>query len=299
MALLKDERPHRHRAVSSRDPHHRGRVREPIEKKKAEYEKARAAAQAKVDDCMVSARAFPSLNADRQDLVNMQQTMEASAKTEDFDTAKQISDDLAKKADAYLDKAKKEQQKYDKKGEEITRKLDGASDATLGDVAKAAAKALKPDEVKFLPTAIRNRLLTEIQKGGLTDDAKAACKVLFSQPTMDPEFEKLDMQHQRAPIEKMKNDPDFKKARENWDTLTEKERIAIMQKAVDYQAEASGIPKTTIGTYDHADKDDYGYYDHADGILHVNKNDKCSRMAVLMRRSTQLSTRTLIGNNRR
>jgi hypothetical protein len=180
---------------------------------------------------------------------------------------------LEPKVDAYLKSAKTEEDKYKKKGDEIAKQLDGASDATRGDVAKAAAKALTDDELQHLPTATRNRLLAEMQKGGLTDDEKAACKKLFSKKFLDPEFEKIDTANQKKMIEKMKTDPDFKKARDNWNTLTEKERVAIMKKAIDYQAEAYGIPKTEIETYNKNDKTDYGFYRHSDGKLHVNAND--------------------------
>jgi hypothetical protein len=74
-------------------------------------------------------------------------------------------------------------------------------------------------------------------------------------------------------IDKIKSDPAFKNARENWDKLSEKQRVDIMQKAVDYQADAYGIPKTTIETYSEDDPTDYGYYRHSDGKLHINAHD--------------------------
>ncbi len=244
-----------------------------IDEKRQDYETARKAAQAKVDDCMVSARNFATLKTDREELTKKQSEIEAAAKSQDFEKAKQLAEELASTADAYLAKAKKEQEKYDKKGEEISKQLDGASDATRADVAKAAANGLSSDELQYLPITVRNRLLAEMQKGGLTDDEKAACKKLFSKKYLDPEFEKLDGEARKKMIEKMKNDPDFKKARDNWNTMTEAERIAIMQKAVDYQAEAFGIPKTTIATYSKNDPTDYGYYRHSDGKLYVNSHD--------------------------
>jgi len=46
-----------------------------------------------------------------------------------------------------------------------------------------------------------------------------------------------------------------------------------MKKAIDYQADAYGISKTTITTYSKADAKDFGFYRHKDGMLHVNEND--------------------------
>jgi hypothetical protein len=112
-----------------------------------------------------------------------------------------------------------------------------------------------------------------MQKGGWTDDKKAAAKKLYSQKYLDPEFEKIDKVNRKNMIEKMKADPDFKKARDNWKKLTTKERVAIMKKAIDYQADAYGIPKTTITTYSKADPKDFGFYRHKDGMLHINDND--------------------------
>jgi hypothetical protein len=43
---------------------------------------------------------------------------------------------------------------------------------------------------------------------------------------------------------------------------------------VDIQADAYGIPKTTIATYSKNDPQDLGYYDHDDGKLYVNAHDK-------------------------
>ena len=166
-----------------------------------------------------------------------------------------------------------EEDKVTKKADDITKLLDGASDATRGDVAKAAAKGLSEEEVKALPAAVRNRLLSEMAKGGLTDDEKSACKVLFSEKYLDPKFEKIDDENQKKLIGKMKADPEFKKERDNWATLTEAERVAALKRAVNYQAEAYGIPETTIATYSKNDSGDYGHYSHDDGKLYINSND--------------------------
>ncbi len=244
-----------------------------VDKQKEEYEAAWAALEPKLKDALLSARAFKSLDAARTVLTTGQSNITTAATANDFAKALQTTNELAPKVEEYLKNAKVEEDKVAKKAADITKQLDGATDATRGDVAKAAAKGLSEEEVKALPADVRNRLLSEMQKGGLTDDEKTACKVLFSEKYLDPKFEKIDDENQKKLLEKMKNDPDFKKARDNWNTMTEAERVAIMKKAVDYQAEAYGIPKTTIATYSKNDATDYGYYSHDDGKLFINSND--------------------------
>jgi hypothetical protein len=247
-----------------------------LQQAEKDYPPARAALKPKLDDALVSARSFASLKAARAALVQANAAVNAAAAAQDFEKALGLLKDLETKVDAYLAKAKTEEDKYKKKGDEIAKQLDGASDATRGDVAKAAVKVLTDAELEHLPTPIRNRLLAEMQKGGLTDDKKAACKKLFSKKVLDPEFEKLDKDAREKMIDKMKNDPDFKNARDHWNTLTEAERLAILQKAVDIQAEAYDFPKTTLAPYSKP-KDstgiEYGNYDHTTGKLNINTND--------------------------
>jgi hypothetical protein len=238
-----------------------------------DYNDARAALKPKLDDALVSARNFPSLKTARAAIVQANAAVDKVAATQDFVKALQLVKDLQTKVEAYLAKAQIQEDKYKKKGDEIAKQLDSASDATRGDVAKAAANALTDDELQNLPTPIRNRLLAEMQKGGLTDDEKTACKKLLSKKVLDPEFEKIDNENRQKMIDKMKNDPDFKNARDHWNTLTEAQRIAILKKAVDYQAEAYGMPKTPIETYNNNDATDYGFYRRSDDKLHINVND--------------------------
>ncbi len=238
-----------------------------------DYTKARAALKAKLDDALVSAREFSTLSGARADLISRDSAVESAATAQDFEKALQLVNELAPKVDDYLTKAKAEEDKYSKKGEEITKKLDDAGYFSRDEVARAEVDKLTPDDLKHLPTPIRNRLLAELQDGYFGDDEKEACKKLYSVKTLDPEFEKIDDANRKKMIEKIKNDPAFKEARAKWDTMTEAERVAIMKKAVDYQADAYGIPKTEIETYSKDDPTDYGYYNHSDGKLHVNAHD--------------------------
>jgi hypothetical protein len=244
---------------------------------KDKYTKARDALKPKLADALVSARRFGSLKSDRAAIVTANAAVETAANAQNFAKAAELLTDLGTKVDAYLKAAKTEEAKYKKKGDEIAKQLAGATKLTRSDVAKAAAKALSDDELQFIPTTTRNALLAAMQKDGLTDDDKAACKLLFSKNFLDPEFEKIDDANRQKMIANMKKDPAFKKARDNWNTLTEAERVAIMKKAVDYQADAYGVPKTTIAPYSKAKSKngsiEYGYYDHADGKLFINTND--------------------------
>jgi hypothetical protein len=238
-----------------------------------DYTKLGATLQPKLDDALVTARRFDSLQSARKDIVSVNRKVLAAVGAKDFVNALKLAKELELKLDDYLKKAAEENKKYEKKGADITKQMDAATAAKRADVAKTAANALTKDEIKHLPTAVRNRLLEEMQKGGLKDDEKAAAKKLYSQTYLDPQFEKIDKANRTKMLEKMKADPDFKKARDNWTTLSTKQRVAIMKKAIDYQAEVYGVSKTKIKTYSKADSRNFGFYRHSDGLLHINRND--------------------------
>jgi hypothetical protein len=238
-----------------------------------DYNQCWARIQPKLDDALVTARRFDSIKRARQDIVKVNDKVDAAVSAKDFVKALKLAKELEPKLDDYLKKAAAEDAKYEKKGQDISKQLDAATVDKRGDVAKTVSNSLTDDEIQHLPTKVRNRLLEEMQKDGWTDDKKAAAKKLYSQKYLDPEFEKIDKANRKKMIEKMKADPDFKKARDNWKKLSTKERVAIMKKAIDYQADAYGISKTTITTYSKADAKDFGFYRHKDGMLHVNEND--------------------------
>ena len=243
----------------------------------AAYKAAWAPVQAKLTEALLSSRAFAALAAERAAITTAQAAVDAAVATDNFDNAAKLLPDLNTKVDAYLGKVKTKEDDIKKKSDEVTKQLDSASDATRGDVAKAAAKALTEEQVMGLPTPVRNRLLSEMQKGGLSDDEKGACKNLFSQKYLDPKFEKLDDANRQKLIEKMKLDPDFKKARDNWATMPESERVAVLKKAADYQAEVYGIGKTDVEAYSPKNPDGtlrrqrMGEYSDADGKLKVSR----------------------------
>jgi hypothetical protein len=242
-----------------------------LQQAEQDYNKARAALNPKLDDALVSANDLPGLGAARAAIVTDDSNVETAATAQDFEKALQLIKELETKVEAYLTDAKAKQAEYQKKGDEIAKKLDDAGYFSRDNVAREEVNKLSPDEVQHLPTPVRNRLLQELQEGHFSDDDKAACKKLFSIKYLDPEFEKIDDAHRKKMLDKIKTDPAFKTARANWATLTDQQRADVMKKVVDYQAEAYGIPKTTIQPYDESDPLMNGYYKHSEGKLYLSK----------------------------
>jgi len=85
------------------------------------------------------------------------------------------------KVDDYLKSAKTEEDKYTKKRRRpLPSNWTAPATPTRGDVAKAAAKALtRRRNLSTSPQPSATACLAEMQKGGLTDDEKDACKKLF------------------------------------------------------------------------------------------------------------------------
>jgi hypothetical protein len=254
-----------------------------IEKKKQEYEAARAAAQEKFEDCFAQARLYPPLETDRQALKAAQKEMGAAGDDEDYDKGKKLATELGTKADAYLAKCKTEQEKYDKKGEEIKKALDDASYFGRDDVARDYANSLSKDEIKFLPQEVRNRLMEELQGGVFSDDDKKAIQKLYAVRTLDPEFEKAERKHRDKLIEFMRNDPELAKARDDWPKLSPEDRVKMMEKVAKYHCEAYGTDPSTmkVEAYNkdpEKDKDgnvvswNNGVYNHSSGTITINTN---------------------------
>ena len=242
-----------------------------IQQAEDDYKNARAALKPKLDDVLVSARELASLKAGRDAIVAADSSVESAASAQDFEKALELVKDLATKVDAYLKDVKVKEDEIKRKAAEVIKKIDSADDDDRDNIAREFAGKLTPDELKALPSEVRNRLLTEMQDGNFSDDDKAGCKKLYSEKYLDPVFEKFDDAKRKEMIEKMKNDPEFKKARDNWGTLNPAERAAVMKRAVDYQAGVYGIPKTTVEPYDEKDPLMNGYYKHSEGKLYLSK----------------------------
>jgi hypothetical protein len=223
---------------------------------------------------LVSARNFSdaTLQAARAAIETGKTNLEAAASAQDFEKALGLVKDLETKVDAYLKDAKTKEDEYKKKGDEISKKLDDANYFTRDNVAREAVKGLSADDIQHLPTPVRNRLMQELEAGYTSDDDKAALKKLYSAKYLDPEFEKIDNAKRQAMLDKIKKDPAFKTARENWDHLSDKERAEVMNKVIDYQAAEFGIPHTTVEPYDETDPLMNGYYKHSEGKLYLSKD---------------------------
>ncbi len=254
-----------------------------LDAKKADYESAKASATDKMDSCTVSARQFTSLDAARADLAAKHGEMIAAAEDQDYDKALAAAKDLDSKSAKYLADAEKEQAKYDKKGADIVKKIDDAGYFSEDNVAREEMAKLTEDDLKHLPTEARNRILAELQEGYFSDDDKVAAKKLYSVKYLDPEFEKIDQKNRREMLEKLKTDPKYKEARDNWSTWPDNKKLETLQSVADVQADAYGIPKTTIETYTrppYTDPDSgisyitNGEYGHDDGKLMLNDHPR-------------------------
>jgi hypothetical protein len=250
-----------------------------LQQAEQDYTKARAALKPKLADALLQSKEYPAMKPARDAIVSDDGAVETAASAHDFERALQLVKALETKVDAYLAAAKTKADETQKKADEITKKLDDTGYFGRDNVAREEVAKLTQDDIRALPAPVRNRLLEELQEGNFSDDDKAACKKLFSELTLDPQYEKIDNANQQKMIDKMKNDPAFKKAREDWNKqpIDEAKRLAILKKAVDYQAEAYGIPLTSVEAYSPKNDDGslrlslYGEYDHDNGKLMISR----------------------------
>lgn len=252
---------------------------EAIEQKKQEYEKAAAGATSKSDEALVTANDFKDLKTQHDDVSNKFDAMRAAADKEDWQTAKELADDLDKTATDYLKAAAEKQKEFDDKAKAVEAKMDDANYFTEDNVAREAIAGMSEEDLKHLPAKTRNRLLEELQEGNFSDEDKAAAKKLYSVRYLDPEFEKLDKKN-REMLDKLKSDPQFKDARANWATMPDDKKMEVLQKVADIQADAYGTPKTTLAKFDPPRAPEKGNdgkmyitngeYGHDDGRLMLN-----------------------------
>lgn len=165
------------------------------------------------------------------------------------------------------------------KAKAIEERLDGASFLGTDDEARAIVGELSEAEIQALPTATRNRLMRELQSGYFSDDDKAAVKKIYSVKFVDPAFDAVDASKRSAMVKRLQSDPDVMNAKANWQSLPTEDRKKVLQKVADHQADAYGIPKTTITTFNDPPEDGYitnGYYQHSDGRLYLNTDPSAS-----------------------
>jgi hypothetical protein len=253
-----------------------------IEKKKTDYEKARDSALDKLDGCLVTARDYSSLSGDRTALENKKKDMEAKAATEDYVEATKLATELEALAVKYLKDAADKQKSYDETGEKVVKELDAADWDDRDDVARDwVNNKLTADDMKYIPTAVRNRLVEEMKEGNFEDADKEAIKKLYSVRTLDPKFEEAEMKHRRKLVELLKNDPEIQKAKADWASMSVDKKVELIQRVAKHHVDAygtkdiEGAPAMTFDTMNEGVKDgqiESGSYNHGTGKLTINTN---------------------------
>ncbi|MGL4512187.1 MAG: hypothetical protein ACRCT8_03795 [Lacipirellulaceae bacterium] len=256
-----------------------------IELKRAEWEAARKGAVEKLTECTLVANSYATLKGDQDALKPKLDAADAAAEGQDFDKALQLATELTTACDAYMGKAKTEQEKYTKRAGELNKQLDDADAVNREGVARTLANALTPDELKHLPTETKNRIMQELETGGLSDDDKRALDNIYKVRSLDPEFEKVDRLKREELIDKLKNDPELAKARENWKTMSKDDKLKVMEKVAGIHTGVYGTadmePKMSVKSYDKPPTKDAdgnvtgwnnGIYDFSNGELTINTN---------------------------
>lgn len=252
-----------------------------------EFAKARKDALAMLDECLIIARSYKSLNGDRADLQQRRSAMDGAAAKGDLAAAIPLAAELKTKSIDYLKKCIAEQKQYDKLGEDILKSIKDASYFKEDNVTRDWIKKLSPEQIKFLPTKIRNRMMEELHEGVFSGDDKDAMKKLYSVRCLDAAFEKAEKKKQDAYIEKLQNDPEIKKARKDWATMDSDQKMKVLEKVANFHAESygtksgKGVKPLKVKAYNKEPKKDAagkvkswnnGVYNHSSGTITVNTN---------------------------
>jgi hypothetical protein len=252
-----------------------------------EYAKARKDALAMLDECMILARSYQSLSGDRADLLKRRSAMDAAAVKGDLAAAIVLAAELKTKSIDYLKKCIAEQKQYDKLGENILKSIKDACYFKEDNVTRDWIKKLSPEQIKFLPAKIRNRMMEELHEGIFSGDDKDAMKKLYSVRCLDAAFEKAEKKKRDDYIAKLKNDPEFVKARKDWGTMDKDQKMKVLEKAANYHAEAYGTKTAKearplkVKAYNKEPKKDSagnvtgwnnGVYNPATGTITINTN---------------------------
>lgn len=252
-----------------------------------EYAKVRDVALSKYAECFAVARSYLALFPERANLQSFRYSMFDAAKKGDFTNATAWAKQIETKAAEYLKACVAEQKKYDELGAKILKSIKDASWFSEDNVTRDwINNKLNAAEIKFLPAKVRNRMMEELHEGVFSDDDKAAMKKLYSVRTLDPEFEKAEKKKRDAYIEKMKNDPEFVKARKDWATMDKDQKMKVLEKAANYHAEAYGTktapeakplkvkPFDTAPETDSAGNTSWtnGVYNPGNGTITINTN---------------------------
>ncbi len=118
-----------------------------------------------------------------------------------------------------------------------------------------SVKALEPEKIKDMPVKDRIDLLQSLRRGGgvKDPDCKEAMQKLFKGMRLEPGFKKVNDQKRLAVLKnlkdatlkegaiKSKNVKTFQDARDNWATLDDDDKLAVLQQAMEVQRDGMGI----------------------------------------------------------
>jgi hypothetical protein len=112
--------------------------------------------------------------------------------------------------------------------------------------AEATAKKIadmKDDEIEKLPPTEAARLIRGLVAAGKPEGALLEAQLrLYKHTKLDKKFLKADEAHEKQVAASLKGDKDLEAARNNWDRTDMQTKIAALQKLVNAQCKAYGIP---------------------------------------------------------
>ncbi len=225
------------------------------------------------------AKLGPAIKAAIHENEHCRQTLTAQVKKADACLKNKEAQALSKVIGRIRD-VLKELESINRQAAHIEKMIDTAGWSSDDDRVRALVAGMNQKLIQNLPTKTRNRMMQVLQSGNFSGDDKKAIKKLYSVNYLDPAFEAKDEQARKQLVDKISKDPELKKAKKDWATMAVADRVKIMQKVADMQAEVYKIPKTTIKTFAEAPDADgsvtNGYYNHEDGRLHINTNAAAS-----------------------
>ena len=201
--------------------------------------------KSKIGDALVSWCNFdPVLKVQRDAIVAGRAEIEKLVDASDFEQALVKAKLLDPDVTSYIVDADKENKKFADRGNQYNKRLKDAKDKAAEAMKISKELQSDPQFLQHLPIEPRNELLATLQKPPFTDDKKKAAKVLLSVKYLEPGFEKRNQEIADKLATRLKADPEYKSARENWqsdsfgtpgDTPTKAtaRRLKILQKAVD------------------------------------------------------------------
>lgn len=141
------------------------------------------------------------------------------------------------------------------------------------DVAREIVGKLSNDDIRALPAATRNSLLAALLDGWRSNADEDAIHKIYQSKGMDPSFAAHDSRLTQALAARLNADRTIVDAKADWASLTEAERLDVLQRVSDHQSEVYGTPKVEVTSFSEAPKDGsitMGYHRHNAGKLWIN-----------------------------